>query len=102
MAHPNTSPANSKTMIVSMVRIFSATNFSNHTHTHLDYRHLVILSGSPVDTEDVLARLRKDFGQTVRMKPIDSTNHVITLANMLDGKLHNTRSNGDRRIYFRK
>lgn len=52
----------------------------------LGYRHLAILSGTPIGTEDVLYKLRRDFGDGVRLKKVDDSNCIIIFSNAIDGR----------------
>lgn len=52
----------------------------------LGFRHLVVLSGSPMNCPDVLDKMRKYFGTNVRLKEIDNSTALIIFSNVMDGE----------------
>jgi len=53
--------------------------------------HLIALSGSPMNVDDVMYKLKKDFGNTVRLKQIDDSNALLVFSSVMDAR-HVARS----------
>jgi hypothetical protein len=47
---------------------------------------LVVLSGFSMNSTDVLEKMRKYFGNSVRLKQIDTSTALIIFSNVMDGK----------------
>ncbi|KAI6215903.1 hypothetical protein M3Y94_00439500 [Aphelenchoides besseyi] len=59
---------------------------SNDEVAHSRLKHLLVLSGTSINADNVLARLVQDFGETVQMRRIDSFAYVLVFANIMDAR----------------
>jgi hypothetical protein len=55
------------------------------TNLFESYRHLAVLTGADIDKDEVLLKLQAQFGQCVRLKPVNSTTYILVFSSSIDG-----------------